>query len=98
MGNASVRSKLRGSSTLWFAVGVLGLAVIGSALASALDVHGFGRGMLLGAALALLVLGGIFLGFTISKSRRHTENEWLPSRDGRAHREDNAHRDDDGAS
>lgn len=74
----------RRSGALWAVVFVFAVGAIGAALAAALGVHGFGRGMLLGAALACLVLGGVLLGLTVGKSRGRTGADWLPSHDGDA--------------
>lgn len=93
-------SKPKGAVALWVAVAVFVLGAIGAGLAAALGVHGFGRGMLLGAALACLVLGGVLVGLAIARARgrsgaaaqggsgataqRRASADWLPSRDGDA--------------
>lgn len=79
------RPRPRSTHLLWATGMVLLLAGIGSALSVALGVHGFARGMLIGAALACVTLGGVVLGLTISKGRRSVAvGDWLPSRDGDA--------------
>lgn len=61
---------------------ILVLGAVGTGLAAALGVHGFARGMLLGAALACLLLGGMLLGGAYSRHRQRPNTDWLPSRDG----------------
>jgi hypothetical protein len=68
------------------AVIVFVLAAIGSALSIVLGVHGFGRGMLIGATLMCVLLGGVLLGLALGHQRGEPErgDGWLPSRDSRA--------------
>lgn len=70
---------------LWAAALAFALAAIGVALSVALGVHGFARGMLLGATLTLVLLGGVLLGLALAKKRgAPAVGEWLPSQDREA--------------
>lgn len=57
------------------------VVVIAQSLAIILGVHGFWRGALLGASIALVAIGGIFLGMSIRKPKPRTDAMWLPSND-----------------
>jgi hypothetical protein len=61
----------------WFAWSAIAVGAVALFLALGLDWDGFGGGFVQGAALALLMAGFYFLGFTGGVSRGST---WLPSR------------------
>lgn len=82
MSEKSSATRPRTAQLLGASIVVFVLAAIGSGLSVALGVHGFGRGMLIGAALACVALGGVLLGLALTKGRRSAgASDWLPSRD-----------------
>ena len=82
MNDTSENTSSTTTAVIWAAATVIVLGGIGTALAAALGVHGFGRGMLIGAALALVALGSVVLGLVIARARGRSGTGWLPSRDG----------------
>ena len=58
------------------------LLPIGIALTTTANLlHGFGRGLLLGVGVAVIVLTAVLLGASIGAGREKGQG-WLPSRDG----------------
>lgn len=66
----------------WAGALLCALGAVASALVAALGTSGLTRGMLIGAALVLLMAGGALLGISIRAARaERSDAGWLPSRD-----------------
>jgi len=71
------RTRPSATTSSWFVLLPVGIALTTTSHL----LHGLGRGLLLGAGVAVILLATVLLGASIGAGRERGQG-WLPSRDG----------------